>query len=67
MIATTALLALTLTAAAGEPAADCGLSPVALPDFSLVDMNTHSPTYKQSVSLDDHAGEVVVIYWAYAP
>ncbi len=66
MTATAALLALTLTAA-GEPAPDCGLSPTALPEFSLVDMNTHSDTYKQTVSLGDHAGEVAVIYWAYAP
>ena len=53
---------------AAPPAGDCGTSdPVALPDFSLVDVNPGSATFEQSVSLSDHAGEATVLYWAYAP
>ncbi len=61
------ILTLLLTPALAAPPAECGLASTELPDFTLVDMNTHSPTYKQVVSSDDHPDEVKVIYWAYAP
>jgi len=67
MSAITALL-LSPALLAAPPAEDCGTSDtVALPDFSLVDVNPGSTTYEQTVSLSDHAGEATVIYWAYAP
>jgi len=67
MSAITALL-LSPALLAAPPAEDCGTSEtVALPDFSLVDVNPSSPTYEQTVSLSDHGKEVKVIYWAYAP
>ena len=53
--------------ALANPPTDCGLNPQIVPEFSLVDMNTHSPTYGQTVDRDDHLGEVMVIYFAYAP
>lgn len=67
MSALTALL-LAPTLMAAPPAEDCGLTqPVALPDFSLVDVNASSSSYGETLSLSDHSGEPVVIYWAYAP
>ncbi len=43
--------------------APCGLDDPALPDFTLTDVNPASPTYEQEVSLSDHAGKVLLIFW----
>jgi len=63
-----ALLAATPAAAQAPPAAppelaECGLDDASIPDFTLVDQNANSPTYGQSLSLSDHAGKVVLIFW----
>ncbi len=60
------LLTLAAPAWADTPE-NCGLTPAAVPDFALVDMNTHSPTYGETVQRKDHLDDVMVIYFAYAP
>jgi len=51
---------------AATPAGECGLGAVTVPDFTLQDLCPGSPTYEQQVTLSDHLGEVMVIYWATA-
>jgi len=36
---------------------------LSIPDFTLIDQIPGSPTYNQSVSLTDYAGQVLLIYW----
>jgi len=52
---------------------DCGLAsscldgrclPREAPGFALVDKNPLSPTFEQVVSLGDHRGEVVLVFFA---
>ncbi len=43
--------------------APCGLDDPSIPDFTLTDDNSNSPTHGQEVGLGDFAGKVVVIYW----
>jgi hypothetical protein len=52
---------------------DCGESeqcvtgacvPEAAPDFTLVDLNSHSPSFEQPLALSDFRGEVVLIFFA---
>ena len=62
------VLVLPLPAAASECAApsDCGIGETLVPDFTLTDVNTNSPTHGQVRSRDDFLGEVLVIYWSKA-
>lgn len=57
---------LTLQSQAAPPKSDCGLTPQTVEAFTLQDTNPNSSTYGQAVSLSDHLGEVLVIYWAQA-
>ncbi len=41
----------------------CGMGDLSIPDFTLIDQIPGSPTYNQSVSLTDYAGQVLLIYW----
>jgi hypothetical protein len=43
--------------------APCGIDDTSIPDFTLIDDNSNSPTHGQTVALDDFSGKVVVIYW----
>lgn len=60
------LLLLALGGSAPTLAADdeCAIAPTVAPDFALVDVNTGSATYGQTMRRDDFLGRVVVIYWA---
>lgn len=49
-----------------EGPTNCGLDEVVVPDFSLVDQNTASPTLGQTFTQDEFLGSVLVIYWASA-
>ncbi len=68
------LILLAAFAMAGAPAAasaqdsppdlaPCGMDDRTIPDFTLQDQITNSPTYGQGVSLSDFAGKVVLVYW----
>ena len=41
----------------------CGLDDPSIPDFTLEDRNPASPTSGQQVSLSDHSGKVLLIFW----
>ncbi len=43
---------------------ECAIQPAVVPDFALVDVNTGSATYGQTLKRDDFLGRVMVIYWA---
>lgn len=43
--------------------ADCGMGDASIPDFTLTDDNTNSPTYGQEHSLSDYSGKVLFIFW----
>lgn len=46
--------------------ADQAEGELALPDFSLVDVNETSPTFGQEVSASDYLGEVSAWYFGHA-
>ena len=43
--------------------ADCGMDDASIPDFTLTDDNTFSPTHGQSLSLSDYSGKILLIFW----
>lgn len=45
---------------------DCGDEEKDLPSFELIDLNSNSPTFGSTFTLDTFQSEVLVIYWALA-
>jgi len=43
--------------------AACGMDDASIPDFTLNDDNTNSPTFGQQLSLSDYSGKVLLIFW----
>jgi len=45
---------------------DCGIATATIPDFTLTDVNPHSPTFGTELSRADVLGRVMVIYFSSA-
>lgn len=48
----------------GEQCLENECAPEAAPAFALVDQNESSPTYGQTLTLEDYRGEVVLLFFA---
>ena len=43
--------------------APCGMGDASIPDFTLIDGNSNSPTSGQEIALSDYSGKVLMIFW----
>ena len=43
--------------------APCGMGDASIPDFTLTDGNSNSPTSGQEIALSDYSGQVLLIFW----